>query len=184
VANLVPVKLQVNDTWAIMYVGSDRVAQVPTANFGRTDAVEFHLTANARLPTYISEIIVAVGLDDLYETLMATGEFTTRGIFFDSDSDQLRPESTPVLQEMVTTLTEHTDLKVLIEGHTDAQGEEAHNQGLSERRAAAVVRYLTEQGVAAARLSSRGMGEVKPVADNATPAGRQENRRVVVVRQP
>lgn len=184
VANTVPVKLQVRDDWAILYVGSERVSQVPTANFGRGNAVEFHLNANARFPTYLSDIIVSVGLDNLYEALMATGEFTTRGIFFDSNSDQLRPESTPVLQEMVSTLTEHADLSVLIEGHTDDQGEDAHNQGLSERRAAAVVRYLTAQGVPAARLSSRGMGETKPVADNTTPEGRQQNRRVVVVRQP
>jgi OOP family OmpA-OmpF porin len=184
VANMVPVKLQVNDTWAIMYVGTDRVAQVPTANFARTDIIEFHLTANARFPTYISEIVVAVGLDNLYETLVSTGEFTTRGIFFDSDSDVLRPESTPTLTELQTALTEHADLKVLIEGHTDAQGEEAHNQGLSERRAAAVVRYLIEQGIPASRLSSKGMGESVPVGDNATHAGRQENRRVVVKRLP
>jgi len=184
VANTVPVKLQVRKEWAILYVGTDRVSQVPTANFGRGRAIEFHLNANARFPTYLSEVIVAVGLDNLYDALMATGEFTTRGIFFDTDSDRLRPESTPVLQEMVTTLTEHADLKILVEGHTDSQGEVAHNQGLSERRAAAVVQYLTEHGVAASRLSSAGRGESAPVADNATAEGRQENRRVVVKRQP
>jgi hypothetical protein len=62
VANMVPVKLQVNDTWAILYVGTERVAQVPTANFGRSDEVEFHLTANARFPTYLSDIVVAATL--------------------------------------------------------------------------------------------------------------------------
>lgn len=184
VANMVPVKLQVNDTWAIMYVGSERVSQVPTANFGRGDAVEFHLTANARFPTYISDIIVAVGLDPLYETLTTTGEFTTRGIFFDSDSDKLRPESTPTLQELQKALADHADLKVLVEGHTDGQGEEDHNMDLSRRRAAAVVAWLTSNGVAGSRLSSDGMGESKPVGDNATAEGRQQNRRVVIRKVP
>jgi outer membrane protein OmpA-like peptidoglycan-associated protein len=180
VANMVPVKLQVNDTWAIMYVGSERVSQVPTANFGRTDAVEFHIAANARFPAYLTDIVVAVGLDELYETLAATGEFTTRGILFDSDSDKLRPESTPTLEELRTALNDHADLKVLVEGHTDGQGEDAHNMDLSRRRAAAVVAYLTSNGIAANRLTSEGKGESVPVGDNATAEGRQQNRRVVI----
>ena len=184
VANMVPVKLQVNDTWAIMYVGSERVSQVPTANFGRSDAVEFRINANARFPAYLSDIVVAVGLDALYETLNTTGEFTTRGIFFDSDSDTLRPESTPTLEELRTALNDHADLKVLVEGHTDDQGEDAHNMDLSRRRAAAVVAYLTSNGVAANRLNSDGKGESVPVGDNATAEGRQQNRRVVIRKVP
>lgn len=184
VANTVPVKLQVRDDWAILYVGSERVSQVPTANFGRGNAVEFHLNANARFPTYLTDIVVAVGLDPLYEALMANGEFTTRGIFFDSDSDRLRPESTPVLNELATALRDHPTLKVEIVGHTDAQGDDAHNQGLSERRARSVVQWLTGQGIAAERLTSSGRGESEPVADNATAEGRQQNRRVVIKRVP
>jgi outer membrane protein OmpA-like peptidoglycan-associated protein len=178
----VPVKLQVRDEWAILYVGADRVAQVPTANFGRSDSVEFHLSANARFPTYLSDIVVAVGLDSLYEALSTTGEYTTRGILFDSNSDRLRPESTPVLQALVTAFTEHGDLRVQIEGHTDGQGEDTSNQALSERRAAAVVAYLTDHGIQAGRLQSVGKGESVPVGDNATAEGRQQNRRVVIRR--
>jgi len=183
VGHLLPVKVQVKDEWAIMYVASERVAQVPTGNFARGDVIEFHLNANARFPTYLTDIVVAVGLDNLYETLVSDGEVTTRGIFFDSDSDRLRPESTPVLEELATALRDHADLKVLIEGHTDSQGEEAHNQDLSERRARAVVAWLTAQGIAADRLGSAGKGESVPVADNATVEGRQQNRRVVIRRQ-
>ncbi|MGE0862305.1 MAG: OmpA family protein [Vicinamibacterales bacterium] len=180
VRKTVPVKLQVRDDWAIVYVGPDRVAQVPTANFGRSDTVEFHLSANARFPTYLSDIVVAVGLDDLYATLDKSGEVTTRGILFDSDSDRLRPESTPVLQSLVKALTDHADLNVIIEGHTDGQGDDARNQALSERRAAAVVAYVTGEGVRANRLTAVGKGETAPVADNATNEGRQQNRRVVI----
>lgn len=184
VATLQPVRVQVRDEWAIMYVGSERVSQVPTANFARGDVIEFHLDANARFPTYLTDVVVAVGLDNLYEALMAKGEVTTRGILFDVDSDRLRPESTPVLLELTTALKEHADLRVAIEGHTDARGDDAHNMALSERRARAVVNYLTAQGVSSSRLQSVGKGESVPVADNATAEGRQQNRRVVVRRQP
>lgn len=176
------VKLQVDGEYAILYVDADRVAQVPVAAFGRGQALEFHLEGNSRFPTYLSDVVVAVGLDRLYDALMASGSVTTRGILFDSGSDGLRPESTPVLEELRDMLADHPELAVVIEGHTDAQGEDATNQDLSERRAAAVVRYLVDEGIEAARLSSSGRGESEPVADNATPEGRQQNRRVVIRR--
>lgn len=183
VRNSVPVKLQVRDEWAILYAGPDRVAQVPNANFGRGDAVEFHLSANARFPTYLSDIVVAVGLDDLYETLSTTGEYTTRGILFDSNSDRLRPESTPVLLSLVKALTDHADLRVQIEGHTDGRGDAADNQALSERRAASVADYLAGNGIQPGRLTAVGKGESMPVGDDATSEGRQQNRRVVIRKQ-
>jgi outer membrane protein OmpA-like peptidoglycan-associated protein len=176
----VPVKLQVDDTYAILYVGSERVAQVPTANFGRTAAVEFRAEGNQRLRTYLKNIVVAVGVNKMYETLIASGEFTTRGILFDVDSDRLRPESTPALTEILTTLKDHPELQITIEGHTDNQGDDKHNLDLSERRARAVVQYLTGQGTVASRLSGVGKGESVPAVDNATPEGRQQNRRVVI----
>ena len=88
-----------------------------------------------------------MGIDKLYDSLMARGEFTTRGIFLDFDSDVLRPESTPVLEEIRATLAEHTELEVVIEGHTDSAGEDAYNLSLSERRAQSVVAYLVANGI-------------------------------------
>jgi outer membrane protein OmpA-like peptidoglycan-associated protein len=176
----VPVKLQVDSAYSIMYVGTDRVAQVPTVNFPRSRMVEFQPNGNARLQTYIRNIVVAVGLNDLYKALSTKGEFSTLGILFDTDSDRLRPESTPVLGQLRSTLQSHADLRVLIEGHTDSQGDDAHNQSLSERRAKAVVDWLVAQGIAANRLSSAGKGESAPAADNNSASGRRQNRRVVV----
>ena len=146
--------------------------------------IEFHVAANARLRSYIKNVVVAVGIDKLYDSLMATGEFTTRGIFFDFDSDVLRPESTPVLEEIRATLAEHVELEVVIEGHTDSQGEDAYNLSLSERRAQAVVAYLVTNGIAESRLSAAGKGETEPVADNDSPEGRAQNRRVVIKTKP
>ena len=80
-------------------------------------------------------------------------------------------------------LVQHPELRIRIEGHTDSEGEDAYNQQLSEQRATAVRSYLVEKyGVAAQRLETAGLGESKPVADNATPEGRQQNRRVELVR--
>ena len=179
-----PVKLQVDDTYAILYVGTERAAQVPTANFARGNSIELRSEGNQRLRTYLKNFVVAVGLNKLYDALTTTGEFTTRGMLFDVDSDRLRPESTPALTDILTTLQEHADLQIAVEGHTDSQGDDQHNQDLSERRARAVVQYLTEEGVAGSRLSAAGRGESQPVADNATVEGRQQNRRVVIRRRP
>lgn len=176
----VAIKLQVDSGYAILYVDADRVAQVPTANFPSTKVLEVRMSGNARFPNYLTDLVVATGLDDLYHALTTTGSVTTRGIFFDVDSDRLRPESTRVLTDLVDALRRADTLSVTIEGHTDAQGNDEYNLKLSERRAAAVVAYLTRQGIAASRLRPVGKGESEPVASNDTPEGRKENRRVVI----
>ena len=80
-------------------------------------------------------------------------------------------------------LKDHADLKVSIEGHTDNVGEEAANQDLSKRRAASVKAYLMEKySIEESRLQSQGFGETKPVASNDTPEGRQNNRRVELIK--
>ena len=180
---LTPVKFQVDGDYAILYVGMERASNVPNANFRQSNAIEFQLGGNARLRSYIKDIVVAVGLDDLYDALMEDGEFTTRGIYFDVDMDVLRPESTPVLEEIRTTMEGHPDIEILIEGHTDNTGDDGHNQDLSERRAQSVVNYLVAQGIDGARLEAVGKGESEPVADNDTPQGRRQNRRVVIKRK-
>ena len=72
--------------------------------------------------------------------------------------------------------------KAMVEGHTDSVGADAYNMALSDRRAKAVFDYLSSRGVDPARLSSVGKGETAPIADNATDEGRQENRRVMLIR--
>ena len=174
------VRFQADGESAMLYVDTERAGNLPNATIPRSKAIEFRVNGNQRLPSYVEEIVVAVGVDDLYDTLIETGAFTTRGILFDIDSDSHRPESTPVLEQIRKTLTEHPELKLLIEGHTDSTGDDAHNLELSERRARAVVAWLAGNGVEGGRLSARGLGETEPVADNDTPAGRAENRRVVL----
>lgn len=110
---------------------------------------------------------------------LAAGEVAiVHGIHFDSDSDVLRPSATPALEQLLAALEADPARAVTIEGHTDAQASDAHNLELSQRRAAAVVAWLTARGIDAGRLTPEGRGEAEPIADNETSAGRALNRRV------
>lgn len=101
-----------------------------------------------------------------------------RGINFDFDKSDIKPEFRPVLDEAVATLQKKANVNVIIEGHTDAIGSDAYNMKLSERRAKAVHGYFLKKGLAAGRMKTIGYGESKPKADNATEQGRAINRRV------
>jgi OOP family OmpA-OmpF porin len=100
------------------------------------------------------------------------------GIYFQTNSDELKSESIAVLDATADTLIANPGVGVEIAGHTDSQGDAGYNQGLSQRRADAVRSYLTSKGVNASRLSAAGYGETQPVADNETSEGRAQNRRV------
>ena len=102
------------------------------------------------------------------------------GILFDVNAAGLKPAARENLQNLSVILQKYEDTDVLIEGHTDSQGAESYNQSLSERRSSSVAHYLVEQAVGSARMTTIGYGEIQPVADNATAAGRASNRRVEI----
>ena len=103
------------------------------------------------------------------------------GLLFDFNKATLKPESDGVLQQVLDLLNKNPGLKLEIQGHTDNVGDDKYNQSLSEQRAAAVVAWLSQHGIAAGRLSSAGFGRTRPVADNKTDDGRAKNRRVEIV---
>lgn len=108
---------------------------------------------------------------------------TLAGDAFASGQSTLRPEARANLQRVIELIARHPGQPVLIEGHTDGQGSANANQVLSQRRADAVRAALIEDGVDGARLSAVGVGEDRPVADNATADGRARNRRVEIIVQ-
>ena len=116
---------------------------------------------------------------DLYLDKIKIGS-TVRlnNIFFDFDKTILRPESINELNMVVDFLKENPTVKVEIAGHTDSKGSDEYNINLSDGRAAAVRSYLLENWIGSDRVTSKGYGESKPVADNQTDEGRQRNRRV------
>lgn len=182
---VVPIRIMVDGRYVKVYVQERRVANIPNAEFPRSAEIyiENIYLGSAENPLYLGPIRIAEGGRDLYDVLEAEGRVSTQGILFDTGSDRIRPESTPTLEQMGDMMTSHSDLRIAIVGHTDSMGDDASNQSLSERRAASVRRYLVETyGIDQSRLEDRGRGETEAVADNDTPEGRQQNRRVELIK--
>jgi outer membrane protein OmpA-like peptidoglycan-associated protein len=104
-----------------------------------------------------------------------------RNVFFETGSAELLPESRGELDRLVLLLEENPDIHIRINGHTDNVGSEEDNLQLSDARAASVLAYLNQAGIAKSRLESKGFGETQPMAPNDTPAGRRLNRRTEFV---
>jgi outer membrane protein OmpA-like peptidoglycan-associated protein len=118
------------------------------------------------------------------DDLRQEGRAEIYGIYFDFDSDVIRPESEPVLDEIAETLKQNPTWQLSIQGHTDSVGGDAHNLELSKQRAESVKNALTERyALDPTRLSADGFGASRPKAPNDTVEGRALNRRVELVRQ-
>ncbi len=103
-------------------------------------------------------------------------------VTFDFDQATIREDARPTLDRLAELIQASGGTGwVAIEGHTDSEGADDYNRGLSQRRAEAVKAYLSGKGVGADRLQTRGLGETRPVASNDDDAGRQRNRRVEVI---
>lgn len=105
-------------------------------------------------------------------------------LLFATDSATLRPDLQSDLRVIATNLVNFPRSDVIVVGHTDNTGAAAYNQNLSERRASSVAQVLRSQGVASNRIQTQGRGLTQPVASNATPAGRAQNRRVEIFIRP
>lgn len=121
--------------------------------------------------------------DAIEQDLQDSGKAVLHGINFDFDSDAIRAESRPILDKVAAILKDKANWAFSVEGHTDNIGGKDFNQRLSERRAAAVVAYLENAGIDAARLSSSGHGFSRPVAPNDSESERAQNRRVELIRK-
>jgi len=98
-------------------------------------------------------------------------------VFFDTDKFELKPQSRIELMKLVDFLQVNPSLRIELGGHTDNVGSDEANISLSQKRAQSVVDFLIQNGIESKRLSSKGYGESKPIADNANEAGRAQNRR-------
>ena len=181
---IVTIRLMVDGAHAKVFMNERRLANHPQVELERGDRVYFAFPdVWTDRPILVGDIRVAAGGKDLYDKLAEDGRVATRGIFFDTGSARIQPESSPTLDEIGTMLQEHPDLSLLIEGHTDDVGEDDSNLELSDRRAASVRRFIVANyEVDEARLTSEGFGESNPADTNDTPEGRQNNRRVELVR--
>ena len=105
-------------------------------------------------------------------------------VLFETGKASLLPTARQRLEGVATALNLQPERSIRIEGHTDSTGSRSLNQELSERRADVVRRFLIERGVAASRVTSEGRGEAEPIADNRSPEGRANNRRVEIILGP
>jgi outer membrane protein OmpA-like peptidoglycan-associated protein len=166
-----------------VYINDTRVANVPNAELGRSNKITFEYSGTEDEPAFIGNLSVLAGGRELYDALEENGRVATQGIYFASGSDRIQPESTPTLVEIADMLKAHPDLDLTIEGHTDNVGSPASNLALSDRRAAAVRAILIDTyKIDGNRLTTVGFGDTVPAAPNTTAEGRQQNRRVELVK--
>jgi OmpA-OmpF porin, OOP family len=119
---------------------------------------------------------------DMLDAINKNG-FIALDIHFDTGKSTIKPESDPIVQQIVQLLIDNADLKLGVEGHTDNVGDPKSNQKLSDDRAKSVVAALGKSGIQTSRLFPAGFGQDRPVADNRSEEGRAKNRRVELVKK-
>jgi len=161
-----------------VYVDRQRVANAPEIDPTNGSPDNFEIWLWSDKEPMISNVRYAEGNKPVADPF-AEGKLVTYGIYFDSGSDVVQPESAPVLRQIAAYMEKNAAVKVQIVGHTDNQGKADENLDLSKRRSAAVAKVLSDQfKIAADRFKTDGMGDTKAVADNAKAEGRAMNRRV------
>ena len=184
---IVHLRVLMDGPYLKFYSNERRVYNIPELAFKRDSVIRIFVKGSEEpdMAAYITMIRLAESETDvLYDALAANGRWATQGILFETGKAELKPESTPVLKEIASTLKDHPDLKILIEGHTDNVGQPATNLSLSDARASAVKTALaSSHGIAADRITTKGLGDTKPAKPNTTPEGRAQNRRVEIVKQ-
>lgn len=131
----------------------------------------------------MTNVRLCKGAVPLYNRLITDGKIITYAITFDIGKANIKPESMTEINRIAQLMKDNPDLKFEVQGHTDNTGTVAGNQKLSEQRAQAIVNKLVEMGIAANRLTAKGMGQSAPLADNSTDEGRAKNRRVEFVKK-
>ncbi len=166
-----------------VYINETRLINIPHLAFDPTGISLESSYHYDKSPIYIKNFRIAEGGVKYYDKFLQDGKIVTNGIRFDVNKAVIKPESMGVINSIYKILNDNSDLKFSVEGHTDSDGDKALNQTLSENRAQSVMNMLVKMGISANRLSFKGFGESKPIADNSSAEGKANNRRVEFVKQ-
>jgi len=165
------------------YIDIPRIIETP----GLLKTLKFSLSPSlddGKEKIFISNLKVAEGGLDLRRTLIADGKVSTNGILFDSGSATIQPQSMGIIRQIYQVMQQESEMNLKIVGHTDSDGNDDTNMGLSKKRAEAVKNALVSvYNVSFDRLSTDGKGESEPVGDNGTVDGKAQNRRVEFIKQ-
>jgi OmpA-OmpF porin, OOP family len=166
------------------YIDSVRTSNAPGVTIARTDTLYMQFPeGTASDPTLLASLRIADATAKLYDVLSAKGRVATHGIAFDDGNDHIRGESTPTLAEIADALKTHPALSLTIEDHTADAGTADANKALSEKRALAVKQFLVgKYGIVSTRIKTVGVGATKPLSPATTAEGKQNNRRVELVK--
>lgn len=164
-----------------VYLNGSRIVNIP--NCARPQYFTLQRSYWADQRNLMTNVRLCKGAVPLYNRLITDGKIITYAITFDIGKANIKPESMTEINRIAQLMKDNGDLKFEVQGHTDNTGTVAGNQKLSEQRAQAIVNKLVEMGIAANRLSAKGMGQSAPLADNSTDEGRAKNRRVEFVKK-
>ena len=170
-----------------VYVNQEKVWDIPRA-FSATAKYNAMVVATGNFHQnhdyyVLNNFRVAVGAADTRNKLIEEGRFVTRGILFDVNSANIKPESYGTLKDIANVLKENPDVKVRVIGHTDSDGDDKKNLELSKKRAESVRASLEKEfGIDASRVEVDGKGESEPADKNDTPEGKANNRRVEFIK--
>ena len=164
-----------------MYLNENKMFDLPRAfpvSTVKMDRLRFENGA-----AMVSNVRIAVGNPDMRSKLITEGKLVSYGIYFDVNADKVKPESYATIKTIADILNENPGVKILIVGHTDADGNDAANLDLSKRRAMAVKNELVKTfNISADLIETDGKGEAQPVAPNNSPSNKALNRRVEFIK--
>lgn len=175
------VALSFNKRALKVYLNGSRIVNIP--NCARPQYFTLQRSYWADHRNLMTNVRLCKGAVPLYNRLITDGKIITYAITFDIGKANIKTESMTEINRIAQLMKDNGDLKFEVQGHTDNTGTVAGNQKLSEQRAQAIVNKLVEMGIAANRLSAKGMGQSAPLADNSTDEGRAKNRRVEFVKK-
>ena len=169
-----------------LYIDEEKIYDIQRAfpANSKIDQIRFWAPEGSSASLFLANFRYADAGEDTRSKFITEGKLVSYGIYFDSGKDIVKPQSYGAIKEMAGILKDNPQVKVLIVGHTDSDGDDAKNLDLSKRRAGNVKKVLvSEFKIDESRITTEGKGEVEPIAPNTNAENKALNRRVEFIKQ-